>query len=330
MASDPPLDSQGAALSEAARTAWLEFRRAFQDLRPELYRFCRSITRSPWDAEDLVQDTLMRAFVMLGSQYGQTIDKPRSWLFRVATNTWIDRKRRTREEPHDDVSDAESPARDAQAERELAGTLLARLSPQERVAIVLKDAFELSLEDVAEALDTTVGAVKAALHRGRGKLRADEPEPERTPLPAAITEFCRAFNASDLDAVVATLLDSAIVEIPGVAVDLSVTASGKLGSGILYHSLLKPLSSGVPEAYLVDYVPLNPRAELRAHRGENLLLLFYQHRDGVDALRCFARFSVDSASGRIARLRQYYYSPEALSELARELDVPYRSNGYGF
>src|SRR5688500_10797767 len=98
MASDPFSGPEGASLSEGARTSWLQFRRVFQDLRPELYRFCRNLTRSPWDAEDLVQDTLMRAFVMLGSQYGQEIQKPRSLLFRVATNSWIDRVRRAREE----------------------------------------------------------------------------------------------------------------------------------------------------------------------------------------------------------------------------------------
>jgi RNA polymerase sigma-70 factor (ECF subfamily) len=330
MASDPFSGPEGASLSEGARTSWLQFRRVFQDLRPELYRFCRNLTRSPWDAEDLVQDTLMRAFVMLGSQYGQEIQKPRSLLFRVATNSWIDRMRRAREEPRDDLPDLGSPTRDAQGERELAGTLLVRLSPQERVAIVLKDVFELSLEEVAEALSTTPGAVKAALHRGRGKLSKDEPESALTPVPAAITAFCRAFNAGDLDGVVLSLLDSATIEIPGVAIDLGVAASRKLSSGILYHSLLTPLSSGVPEPYLRDYVPTSPRAELRLHRGEHLLLLWYQHQAVAEAVRCFARFDVDAESGRIARLRQYYYSPEALAEVAGELDLPYRSNGYGF
>ena len=51
-----------------------------------------------------------------------------------------------------------------------------RLSPQERAAVVLKDVFDLSLEEIAEALGSTVGGVKAALHRGRGKL-ADEVRP---------------------------------------------------------------------------------------------------------------------------------------------------------
>jgi RNA polymerase sigma-70 factor (ECF subfamily) len=51
---------------------------------------------------------------------------------------------------------------------------MAFLSPQERAAVVLKDAFGLSLLEIAEALSTTTGAIKAALHRGRSKLVTSE------------------------------------------------------------------------------------------------------------------------------------------------------------
>ena len=84
------------------------------------------------------------------------------------------------------------------ATREAAGTLIAQLSPQERAAVVLKDAFGLSLEEIAEALSTTIGAIKTALHRGRSKLVAPEPE-EATVTPAVLDAFCEAFNARDLD-----------------------------------------------------------------------------------------------------------------------------------
>jgi hypothetical protein len=71
------------------------------------------------------------------------------------------------EEPlaHQGVASAST---DLRATREAAGTLLGQLSPYERAAVVLKGVFDLSLEETAEALATTVGAVKAALYRGRG------------------------------------------------------------------------------------------------------------------------------------------------------------------
>jgi RNA polymerase sigma-70 factor (ECF subfamily) len=328
MADDPeaPELPDAPELADAATSIWKRFHLAFEDLRPELYRYCRHLTRSPWDAEDLAQDTMARAFVTLSTQAGQTITHPRSWLFRVASNLWIDRARRAKPpaEPLDDVSVA--PA-DPRATREAAGTLIARLSPQERVAVVLKDAFDLSLEDIAAAIDTTVGAVKAALHRGRGKLRAPEPELTRVPAPAALHEFCAAFNAGDLPRLTQLLLDTALIELPGVAVDLDVAASCKPAWGILYHTLFLPISAGVPARFLADYVPTPPRAELRLHHGEPIALIWHAHTTG-EAVRAFARFELNDL-GQITRLREHYYSPEALAEIAGELGVVFRSNGYG-
>lgn len=329
-------------LAEQTRQAWLSFRARYEPLRPELYRYCRHLTASPWDAEDLVQETLMRALVMLGSQYGQEIRSPRAWLFRVASNAWLDRQRGRREvlaldeELERAAPAAAAPAPDPSAQRAAAASLITRLSPQERVAFVLKDAFDLTLEEIAAALATSPGAVKAALHRGRGKLgaavaaAADEAAaPARAAAPQAIAAFCAAFNAVDLAALTRTLLEAATVELPGVAVDLCLADSLDRQRGILYHALLEPLGSGVPEPFLAGYLPRPPRAELRHHRGEPLLLLWYAHDHG-EAVRAFYRFTLDAASGSIDHLRMYYYSPEALAELATELAVPHRNNGYGF
>jgi RNA polymerase sigma-70 factor (ECF subfamily) len=155
-------------LAAAVRRSWHHFLETFDALRSELYRYCRYLTHSPWDAEDLVQDTLARAFVTLG-QSGAAPPNPRAWLFRVASNLWIDEIRRRRELPADSpVTDGEISAPALRATREAAGTLLVRLSPQERAAVVLKDVFDFSLEETAEALSSTVGGIKTALHRGRG------------------------------------------------------------------------------------------------------------------------------------------------------------------
>src|SRR5882672_11263522 len=157
-------------LPQSVQTSWHGFLETYEALRPELYRYCRHLTRSPWDAEDLAQDTLARAFVTLG-QMGDSPPNPRAWLFRVASNLWIDWiRRRTREEPLATDAPETAAASDPRGAREAAGTLLGQLSPRERAAVVLKDAFDLSLEEIAEALSTTVGAVKTALHRARGKL----------------------------------------------------------------------------------------------------------------------------------------------------------------
>ena len=67
------------AAAPQAMAAWHRFIDVFEPLRPELYRYCRALTRNAWDAEDLVQDVLARGLVTLGSLF-QEIEHPRAWL----------------------------------------------------------------------------------------------------------------------------------------------------------------------------------------------------------------------------------------------------------
>jgi RNA polymerase sigma-70 factor (ECF subfamily) len=132
------------ALSDDVKSSWHRFLDAFEPLRPELFRYCRALTHSAWDAEDLTQDALTRAFVTLGTLFID-LPNPRAWLFRVASNLWIDRVRRARFETASDASDeASAVAADPDATRD-AGRALLRLGPQERVAVVLKDGFDFTL-----------------------------------------------------------------------------------------------------------------------------------------------------------------------------------------
>jgi RNA polymerase sigma-70 factor (ECF subfamily) len=253
------------------------------------------------------------------------IENPRAWLFRVATNLYIDRKRRAGEELGEPP---EVPAQVSaeRAKREAAGTLIAKLAPQERAAVVLKDAFDLELGDIATVLGTSVGAVKTALHRGRGKLAAPQADDVRVPVPAALDAFCRAFDAGDLAALTALLLDTVTVEMPGCAIDLSLAATTDPRSGILYHTLLSPLSAGTSARYLEGYDGARARSQLVYHRGEHVILLWYGHTAG-DAVRCVIRSEIQDA--RVSRLRIYYFSPELLTDVAGELGLPVRTNGRG-
>ncbi|HEX3761831.1 MAG TPA: sigma factor-like helix-turn-helix DNA-binding protein [Kofleriaceae bacterium] len=154
-------------------------------------------------------------------------------LGRAVQASW---RRQARELPADAAGTPEPTTRaEPRATREAAGTLLAQLSPQERAAVVLKDAFGLSLDEVAEALSTTAGAIKTALHRD--------------------------------------------------------------------HEVVAP-----------------PRCELRAHRGESLLLWW-----SGDAVHAVVRAEVDG--DRIARLCSYYHAPDVLTEVCRELGVPVHTHG---
>lgn len=310
-------------LAALARDACRRFAQSFEPLRPELYRYCRHLTHSPWDAEDLAQDSLARALVTLGTMLKPEIENPRAWLFRVATNLYVDRTRRAREELGD-VPEPPANLADERAKREAAGTLISRLSPQERAAVVLKDAFDLELTEIAGVLSTSVGAVKTALNRGRSKLAAPPTEEPRVPAPHALDAFCRAFDAGDLPSLTALLLDTVTVEMPGCALDLGLAATTDPRSGILYHTLLSPLSSGVHPRYLDGYDGGRARTQLVHHRGEYVILLWYGHREG-EAVRSIIRCELQEAA--FSRLRIYYFSPELLVDVAGELGVPVRTNG---
>jgi len=311
-----------------ARHAWQRFLESYEPLRPELYRYCRYLARTPWDAEDLAQDVLARAFATLATM---NVDppNPRAWLFRVASNLWIDRTRRSREELV--VVPEPATSEDPRATREAAGTLLVTLAPQERAAVVLKDVFDLSLEEIAETLTTTTGAVKAALHRARGKLVEPIADETKRPAPGALDAFCAALNARDLERLASLLSDHAVVEVVGATTEYGPERAKKtVLYGICFGSrrLADPNArGGVAPQYREGALAELARHELRRHRGEWVFLHWYQHVDG-EAVRGITR--VELEDGRVARLRNYFYTPELVAEVCRELDLPFRVNGYHY
>jgi RNA polymerase sigma-70 factor, ECF subfamily len=293
------------------KESWRRFLELYEPLRPDLYRYCRHLTRSAWDAEDMAQDTMARAFVTLGV-LTEPPASPRAWLFRVAYNTWLNQVRRTQEVVSDTLEAAGSAqVPERRAAREAAGTLLAQLSPQERAAVVLKEAFDLSLEEIAEALTTSVGAVKAALHRGRGKLLAPDVAEAAPVIPAVLDAFCEAFNAGDLDGLTRLLLETVTVEYPGLRVEQGRRA---VVDGSMTGTLV-----GCPDAAAV--AKERPRCEVRVQRGEPIFLWWWG-----DEVHTLLRVRV--ADERIASMRNYHHCPDLIREICGELAVPFRTHGY--
>jgi RNA polymerase sigma-70 factor (ECF subfamily) len=315
-------------VSAIAKGAWQRFLESHEPLRPELFRYCRYLTKTPWDAEDLAQDALARAFATLATMNGAP-PNPRAWLFRVASNLWIDRTRRSREDLV--VAPEQATESDPRDTREAAGTLLVKLSPQERAAVVLKDVFDLSLEEIAETLTTTTGAVKAALHRARGKLVEPIDDDSKRPAPGALDAFCAALNARDLDRLTSLLTDHTVVEVVGATTEYGPERARKtVLFGMCFGSkhLADPNArGGVAPEYRAGALADLPRHELRFHRGEWLILHWYRHVDG-EAVRGITRVELEGE--QVAHLRNYFYTPELVTEVCRELDVPFRINGYRY
>ena len=274
-----------------------------------------------------MQDTLARGLVTLGSLF-QEIEHPRAWLFRVASNLWIDHQRRHREEPWPDAT-AEAPATAQLAieSREAGASLISRLSPQERAAVLLKDVFEFKSEEIAAILGTTPGAVKAALHRGRGKLAEPEATERRAIDPIVLDAFCEAFNARDIDRLVGLMLETSTAEIVGIAVEYGPDKMRRTDTGSLYHSLFSPLSHAVSPEWLAGDRGATPRAERLAYRSEPLVVHWYGH-DAGPVVRDVVRF--ETAEGRVARIRDHFFSPDVLADVCGELGLPFRTNGYRY
>jgi RNA polymerase sigma-70 factor (ECF subfamily) len=149
------------------------------ELRPELHRYCARLMGSVIDGEDVVQDTIERAFVAL-----QDLVEPpslRAWLFQIAHNRALDvlRSRAVRQaEPIDaasNVVDAGSPDSLERLMREEAvSTAVSRfieLPMLQRSVVILKDVLGESLVEIANLLGLTVDSVKSHLARGRARLR---------------------------------------------------------------------------------------------------------------------------------------------------------------
>lgn len=242
----PPIDD----LIDRARSG---DERAFRELtdphRRELQVHCYRILGSLQDAEDMVQETLFAAW--RGLEGFEERASVRAWLYRIATNRCLNALRDSRRRPSAggqlpfDPPDANHPADpswlepypdslledpaagpEARYEGREAVTLafvvgLQQLPALQRAVLVLRDVLGFRAAEVAEMLDTSDAAVNSGLQRARAALEARRPpRRDRVPLPhsAAEREFTRrfadAFEAADVEGVVALLTDDALITMP--------------------------------------------------------------------------------------------------------------------
>lgn len=204
----------------------LGFEEIVQAVRPRLHRYCARMAGSAIDGEDIVQDALVKA--MEAFPRDGSIANPEAWLFRIAHNTALDfLRRRLRLEAvlagqaEEDIADPE----DAITRHQIASMGLRpfmKLSPAERSSVILMDVIGHSLGEIGEIMGLTIPAVKAALHRGRTRLKAlgDFGDGDATP---ALTErelerlarYVDRFNARDFDAVRDMLAEDVRLDLVG-------------------------------------------------------------------------------------------------------------------
>jgi len=236
-------------VAEPQRTATAapELEQQFEEYRRELTAYCYRMLGSPFEAEDAVQDTFIRAWRAYDRFEGRSA--LRSWLYRIATNVCLDmlagRERRARPmdlgpsrdplgpiggvlpevtwiEPIPDTSVAsEGDPADIVASRETIRlafvAALQHLPPRQRAVLILAEVLRWKASEVAELLETTVASVNSALQRARATL--DE---ANVTAPAKLGEedkellarYVEAFEAYDMDRLTALIQEDATQSMP--------------------------------------------------------------------------------------------------------------------
>jgi RNA polymerase sigma-70 factor (ECF subfamily) len=228
-----------------------ELERRLEQHRVELTGYCYRMLASPFDAEDAVQETFIRAWRGYDRFEGRAA--LRSWLYRIATNVCLDllnaRERRARPmdlgpagepelanlrerpeatwlEPVPDglvVSDAADPAEVAVARESIRLAFVAALQylpPRQRAVLILREVLRWKAAEVAELLDTSVASVNSALQRARATLDASNASLTDTSRTvdeadaALLARYVEAFERYDLDALTSLIHEDATQSMP--------------------------------------------------------------------------------------------------------------------
>jgi len=219
--------------------------------RGDLLAHCYRMLGSVDEAEDMVQETLLRAW-RAADRYDPQRASVRTWLHRIATNVCLSalegRARRALPsglgQPGDDPQVPLVPSLDvpwlqpfpdsrlgnpADVAEQRAGLRLALvaalqlLPARQRAALVLREVLQLSADEVARALDSSVASVNSSLQRARATLRAAGPvldelrEPADPDERAVVDRYLAAFEAADVSGLTRLVADDVVLEMPPVA-----------------------------------------------------------------------------------------------------------------
>ena len=300
------------SVQRSVRGPWRRYVDSLNPLRPNLHRYCCKLTGNLWDGEDLVQDTLVKVFSLMGKMDFK-LENPQAYLVRTATTLWIDRMRRLAREQAllelERITEeaTESNGIPAIEARNAGQALLQGLHPQERAAIVLKEVYEYSLEECAAILKTSVGAIKSALHRARGRINATLPKANFVrPSRDMVEQFMSALANKDLSTLEKICAADLSVELVGGAESNSFEQSRAFFSHA--HGVMPFLGFGG-----------NPHWNVIEFEGEPIVV-GYRTLHSIEGVNEVHRLEV--IDDKIIRVRLYCFCPDTLAVVAAQLQTP--------
>ncbi len=298
-------------VSLEARNLYAAFIETIEEYRPAVWKYCMRLTSNAWDAEDLLQETFMKAFVSLGQIKHPVI--PKSYLFRIASNTWIDQHRKAKQGTNRGWHESDEWLEETQNDRRMdvlegIEVLIDSLSPRHAVVVLLMEVFDFSGREVAEMLQTTNGAVHAMLARARIKLRSassdEQYEREKAPhvkenMNPLISRYVEAFHQQDTAKLMDLYAEHAEIHF--------------LNAGIVRgRALIKNTYdwSAYPESY---------RVECRWLWGQPVVLTT-AIRGSLQTLWRAQKLEFEDKS--LVREKNYFFCKEVMLEIGEYLGIP--------
>ncbi|MFZ1995347.1 MAG: RNA polymerase subunit sigma-70 [Solirubrobacteraceae bacterium] len=283
MTADLPVTPEERSVLRAAQAGDEQaFGRLVEPYRRALTIHSYRMLGSRHDAEDIVQETLLRAWRRLGSY------EPRaplaSWLYRIATNACLDELQRRPRRPQPvepfvetQVGELAAPSYDPAARYAMREglelgllTAIQQLPGRQRAVLILRDVLGWSAAEVAQTLETSTAAVTSALQRARQTVEQTIPEAPPAPAPAEraerelLSRYVKAFENDDIDELVVILREDATLRMPPQASVVGAVRIARffrhtVGGGDLSRIRLNPIRANGGPAVRIQLVAADGR-----------------------------------------------------------------------
>jgi RNA polymerase sigma factor (sigma-70 family) len=284
-----------------SRELHAEFDHMVNEFKGDLWKYCHYITGSQWDGEDLFQETMLKAYASFCQRWHPT--NPKSYLYRIATNAWIDRCRREKKFV-DELKEEDLPAEEIDFDFDIEDAvhhLIELFTPRQIAVFFLKEVFSFTAEEAAGMVHTTRGAVYATVRRMKKAIKEYPPRNDCRKKGHLIEEspvidvYLKALNDGNVEGILSLLSDTAHNE---AALGFQEYNKSEMRSGSLKY--------GLP----------GYRAEKHLLWGKEVIVVF---NDNAEAPEIHDIHYQEVENEKIVYHLSYYFRKEFIMAASKEL-----------